>query len=221
MPTIVWQILFILLAYLFGAIPWGFIFGKMHGIDLREHGSKNIGATNAGRVLGKRYAVLVYILDAFKGALFVALFRYGVLPHEWCVLSPMFYGFLAVLGHTFPIYLKFKGGKAVSCGSGAAGAYCIWILLIALLTFFIVTKISKFVSLGSICAAIATLISTFTFSLVSGDFMSSLFTTPETKFWPLNLWYTVFTVLIIVIVLIRHKSNIVRISKKEENKVSW
>ena len=224
MPTalnIVMKILFVLMSYLFGAIPWGFIFGKMHGIDLREHGSKNIGATNAGRVLGKKYAILVYILDAIKGALFVALFRYGALPHEWCVLSPMLYGFVAVIGHTFPIYLKFKGGKAVSCGSGAAGAYCFWILIIALLTFFIVTKISKFVSLGSLCAAVTTFISTLIFSIATGDIMKSLFEVPESKFWPLNLWYVIFTVLIILIVAIRHKSNIVRLSKKEENKVSW
>ena len=129
-------VLFLILSYLVGSSPWGFIFGKLHGIDLRTVGSKNIGATNTGRILGKKYAIFVYILDMLKGFIFVFLYRYKIIPAEWCILNPMLYGLFAVLGHTFPIYIGFKGGKSVSCGSGAIAGYFPYYLPVAIGIFF-------------------------------------------------------------------------------------
>ena len=81
---IIIKIIIMISAYLVGSIPWGLIIGKLKGVDVRNVGSKNIGATNTGRALGKKYAVLVYILDMLKGALFVALFKYNIIPTFNC-----------------------------------------------------------------------------------------------------------------------------------------
>src|SRR5690606_30741212 len=108
------QIGLLIFSYLLGSIPTGFLLGKMKGIDIREHGSKNIGATNTGRVLGMRYAVIAYIFDMLKGAVLVFLFRFEFIDPKYCLLHPLLYGLAACLGHTSSIYLKFKGGKAVA-----------------------------------------------------------------------------------------------------------
>ncbi len=214
------KVLFLFIAYVIGSIPFAFIVGKIKGIDIRQHGSHNIGATNAARVLGRQYFFLIYILDASKGALFVFLFRYDILPHEWCLLSPMLYGFVASLGHSFSIFLKFQGGKAVSCGSGAAGAYYLPALIIGISVFVIVLLITKYVSLGSLIASATLFVSTIFFSAFSGDFTTNLFTSPPVGKWPINLWYVTFTALIVILVFIRHKANIYRLSHNQERKVN-
>ena len=137
MPDLFFQLLFLILAYLIGSIPTGFLIGKSKGIDIRNHGSNNIGATNTARTLGKKYFILVIFLDGLKGFIFVFLFRFGILPHEWCLLSPVLYGISATLGHVFPIYLKFKGGKAVSTGAGVALGYSPIICIIGIIAFII------------------------------------------------------------------------------------
>ena len=118
------KILLLLTSYLLGSIPFGFIIGKIKGIDVRQVGSKNIGATNTGRALGMKYAVLCFFLDFLKGFIPTFLFRFGIISNEYMILTPALYGFLAILGHVFPIFLKFKGGKAVATGAGFASGYC-------------------------------------------------------------------------------------------------
>ena len=115
-------------AYLFGAIPFGYLVGRARGVNLFEQGSKNIGATNVGRVLGRPYAVLVFLLDFAKGALPVAV----IVPIASAVDSeaPVLFGStdwlrigaagVAFLGHLFPVYLGFRGGKGVATGAGVA-----------------------------------------------------------------------------------------------------
>lgn len=212
------KILFLVLAYFIGSIPYGYIFGKVKGIDIREHGSKNIGATNAGRVLGRKYFYLTFLLDSLKGFIVVFLFRFNILPHEWCLLSPMLYGFVSVIGHVFPIYLKFSGGKAVSCGAGAILGYSPLIFLIAVLSFIIVFLIKRIVSISSIIGATMALISCVTFSLIKHEFLQDVFTTPETNLWPLNIWFVIFSTLIVLVIFIRHKSNIQRLKNHTESK---
>ncbi len=213
------KITFIVLAYLIGSIPFGFLIGKIKGIDVRNVGSKNIGATNTGRALGKKYAVLVYVLDMLKGALLVALFRYNIIPAEYCVLNPMLYGLLACLGHTFPIFLKFKGGKSVSCGSGAAAAYFPPLLLIAAITFLISVICTKMVSIGSILGATLVFISSLTLSLVTNDFNLGLNGEQVNNVWPYNLWFVLITFIIVFIIITKHSSNIKRIIAGTENKI--
>lgn len=201
------QLTLLIAAYLLGSIPWGFVLGKMKGIDIREHGSKNIGATNTGRVLGRRYAVIAYVLDLFKGFIFVGLFTFHILDLSYCLFSPMVYGLAAVLGHTFPIYLKFKGGKAVATGGGVFLAYAPLLFLSIVAFFFIITFLFKYVSLGSLLSAFVTLISSFVLFLVFPVIYDWTF--------PLGIF------IIVLIIFIRHKSNIVRILHKEESKVKW
>lgn len=210
------KILFLIFAYLLGSIPFGFLFGKMKGVDIRTVGSKNIGATNTGRVLGTKYAIYVYLLDMIKGFIFVFLFRYKILSENWCLLNPMLYGFAAVLGHTFPIYLGFKGGKSVACGSGAVAGYCPILLPIAIIAFIITAYASKYVSLGSLVAAVVMFISTIVTSLIFKQFN---FSNASSSFYPYNLWFILFTFLILIVIFIRHSSNIKRLITGEENKV--
>ena len=218
MPNLFFQLLFLILAYLIGSIPTGFLIGKAKGIDIRNHGSNNIGATNTARTLGKKYFILVIFLDGLKGFIFVFLFRFGILPHEWCLLSPILYGISATLGHVFPIYLKFKGGKAVSTGAGVALGYSPIICLIGIIAFVITHLISKFVSLGSLVGASSILIASIIFSLTNGQFLTNLFDIPTSKIWPLNLWYVIGVFIIVLIIFIKHKSNIKRLAHNEENK---
>lgn len=207
------QVGLLILAYLLGSIPWGFVFGKFKGIDIRKHGSKNIGATNTGRLLGRKYAIITYILDALKGGLLVGLFIYGVIPLKYCLISPMLYGIAAVLGHTFPIYLGFKGGKAVATSGGVILAYSPLIFITGLPLFFIVTAIFKYVSLGSIITATYVLISSFVITFVYNGFVEMDQT--------INTYFPLGTLVMFLIIIIRHKTNIVRIYKHEESKVKW
>ncbi|MFA5542717.1 MAG: glycerol-3-phosphate 1-O-acyltransferase PlsY [Bacilli bacterium] len=207
------QIILLIIAYLLGSIPWGYVFGKFKGIDIRQHGSKNIGATNTGRLLGRKYAIITYVLDALKGGLIVSLFIYGVIPMEYCLLSPMLYGLAAVLGHTFPIYLGFKGGKAVATSGGVILAYSPLIFITGLPLFFIVTAIFKYVSLGSIITATYVLISSFVLTFINNGFVDVNQT--------INLYFPIGTLIMFLIIIIRHKTNIVRIYKHEESKVKW
>lgn len=213
------KILFLLLAYLLGSIPFGFIFGKMNGIDIRQVGSKNIGATNTGRALGLKYAILTYFCDMLKGAIIVFLFRFEIIPSTYCVLNPMLYGLLAVIGHTFPIYLKFKGGKSVACGSGVLGAYCPILLPIAIVIFFVVFLITKYVSLGSLIGALCMFIGTIIVTAIAGQFSFDN-VNPQGNLWAYNLYFIIFSFVIMAIIYIKHSSNIKRLINGNENKIN-
>ena len=218
MPDIFFQILFLIIAYLLGSIPTGYLIGKSKGIDIRTQGSNNIGATNTARVLGKKYFIIVIFLDGLKGFIFVFLFRFGFLPHEWCLLSPIIYGIASTLGHVFPIFLKFKGGKAVATGAGVAFGYSPIICLIGIIVFIITHLLTKYVSLGSIFGALSILITSIIFSILSNDITKNLFSIPSENKWPLNLWFIIGVALIVLIIIIKHKSNIKRLKNNEENK---
>lgn len=219
MPDLFYQILFLFIAYLIGSIPSGFLLGKAKGIDLREHGSKNIGATNAARILGKRYFYLILFLDGLKGFIFVFLFRYAILPHEWCLLSPMFYGVAAACGHVFPIYLKFKGGKAVSTSAGAILGYSPILFIIAIVVFVTVFLIKRYISLASLVATFSIFVTAFVISFSRKEFTTSLFSVPKTKLWPFNLWFIVGIIILAFFIFVRHRSNIKRLINNSESKM--
>lgn len=213
------KVLFLVLAFVIGSIPFGFIIGKMKGVDLRTVGSKNIGATNAGRILGKKYAVLTYILDMLKGAIIVLLFRFCIIPAKYCLINPMLYGLVAVIGHSFSLFLKFRGGKSVSCGCGAVAGYAPILLPIILIIFFIIKKLSKLVSLSSLVSAIFTFIIALAISLITGDFL--VMYSEELRFWPYNYVFLIFVFLIVIVVYIKHWSNIKRLLKHEEKPINY
>ena len=154
--------IFILLAacsYLLGSIPNGYLAGRLAGVDVRDHGSGNIGATNVLRALGKTYGVAVFILDALKGFAAVWLAtticaRY-LTAHEFSDWCGIFGALFSVLGHTFPVWLKFRGGKGVATSAGAMLALAPIPTLVGLFIWIIVFEVTRYVSVASIAAAVA------------------------------------------------------------------
>ncbi|HDT6378207.1 TPA: glycerol-3-phosphate 1-O-acyltransferase PlsY [Staphylococcus aureus] len=198
-------IVMLLLSYLIGAFPSGFVIGKLFfKKDIRQFGSGNTGATNSFRVLGRPAGFLVTFLDIFKG--FITVFFPLWLPvHSDGPISTFFtngliVGLFAILGHVYPVYLKFQGGKAVATSAGVVLGVNPILLLILAIIFFIVLKIFKYVSLASIVAAICCVIG----SLIIQDYI-----------------LLVVSFLVSIILIIRHRSNIARIFRGEEPKIKW
>ncbi|HDC6135015.1 TPA: glycerol-3-phosphate 1-O-acyltransferase PlsY [Staphylococcus aureus] len=198
-------IVILLLSYLIGAFPSGFVIGKLFfKKDIRQFGSGNTGATNSFRVLGRPAGFLVTFLDIFKG--FITVFFPLWLPvHADGPISTFFtngliVGLFAILGHVYPVYLKFQGGKAVATSAGVVLGVNPILLLILAIIFFIVLKIFKYVSLASIVAAICCVIG----SLIIQDYI-----------------LLVVSFLVSIILIIRHHSNIARIFRGEEPKIKW
>ncbi|HDP2816334.1 TPA: glycerol-3-phosphate 1-O-acyltransferase PlsY [Staphylococcus aureus] len=198
-------IVMLLLSYLIGAFPSGFVIGKLFfKKDIRQFGSGNTGATNSFRVLGRPAGFLVTFLDIFKG--FITVFFPLWLPvHADGPISTFFtngliVGLFAILGHVYPVYLKFQGGKAVATSAGVVLGVNPILLLILVIIFFIVLKIFKYVSLASIVAAICCVIG----SLIIQDYI-----------------LLVVSFLVSIILIIRHRSNIARIFRGEEPKIKW
>lgn len=184
------------LSYLVGSIPTGLWLGlRFRGIDIRKEGSGNIGATNTLRVLGKPFGAVALAVDVFKGWLPVVLFS---LLNPWPFL-PICCGLAAILGHTFSLFVRFKGGKGVATSAGAFLGLAPSPMLIAGGVFFIVVAITRMVSLGSICAAITAAITVF--------------------FFPVTPAVRLVAVLVAVLIVIRHHSNIRRILNKEESRL--
>ncbi len=190
-------------SYLIGAIPFGFIIGKCFHKDIRKEGSGNIGATNVTRVIGKWWGRLCFFLDFLKGwgPVFAASCYFSTPETAAPGILLLTAGAAAILGHMFPIYLKFKGGKGISTAAGVALALSGWALLIALLVWATTFFISRYVSLASILAAVALPLATV----------------------GLNLWYKpvpcsiqIFFGVIAVVAIYKHRSNIVRLKNGTE-----
>ena len=188
--------LLILLAYLIGSIPSGLIVGKLaKGIDIREHGSGNLGATNAFRTLGVKAGSVVIAGDILKGTLATAL---PFLMHV--DIHPLLAGVFAVLGHVFPIFAKFKGGKAVATSGGVLLFYAPLLFITMVAVFFIFLYLTKFVSLSSMLTGIYTVIYSF---------------------FVHDTYLLIVVTLLTIFVIYRHRANIKRIINKTEPKVKW
>ena len=200
-------------AYLLGAIPFAQIIAKTHGKDLRTIGSGNIGATNLGRALGKKWACLCFALDTIKGAapVLAATAFFASPPTTNQLIAALITGLAAILGHIFPIYLNFKGGKGVATSFGVAlGLWPYYTLcsIFALAVWAVAVLICRYVSLASIIAAISFPIA----------FVTAIVIIPKWNFshlWPL----LAAAVLIPLLVVIRHKENLKRIADGTENKI--
>jgi acyl phosphate:glycerol-3-phosphate acyltransferase len=141
----------LVLSYLVGSIPTSFVAARVFkGIDLRQQGSRNLGATNVYRVLGWKYAIPVGLFDAAKGAIPVWLFgpRVPEVP-----LFPLYCGLAAVIGHVFSVFVGFKGGKGVATASGVVLAIAPWALLAVLVVWAVLVWLTGYVSVGSVVAA--------------------------------------------------------------------
>jgi glycerol-3-phosphate acyltransferase PlsY len=194
-------IIFLVIAYFMGSIPNGVIIGKkFKGIDIREHGSKNSGATNAYRVLGKTYGIIVLLLDALKGWLPIFLADISGVSGWHLILV----GLLAIVGHTLSPFLKFKGGKGVATSLGVFLYLVPHIVGILVTVFVVVVATTKYVSLGSVLAA-----GLFPILVL---FMPIK---PELGKW--NMFG--FSLVIGLFVIFKHKSNIKRLLEGTENKI--
>lgn len=186
----------IVLAYLLGSIPSGLIIGKVfYGVDIREHGSGNLGGTNTFRTLGFKAGMAVTIADILKGTAAVLLLL--IIDGD---IHPLMAGIFAVIGHMYPIFAGFKGGKAVATSGGILLGYAPLMFIIMVLIFFICLFLTKYVSLASMLAAIAAVV----YSIVIWD-------------RPLIIVVS----LLAFFVIYRHRANIKRIMNKTEPKIKW
>ncbi len=200
-------------AYLFGSIPFGLIIAKAHGKDLRSIGSGNIGATNLSRALGKKWGYFCFCLDVLKGlvpmAAATSLYRSG--PNIAELFLWLIVGCAAVLGHIFPIYVKFRGGKGVATSFGVALGLWPYYTICSVIVFAIWTAVVllwRYISLASIVASIA-------FPIV---LILAIVLTPDWDFanlWPLLTAATAIPLTVIV----RHRENIKRLIAGTESKV--
>ena len=153
----------LLLAYLVGSIPSGLWIGKLfYGIDIREHGSGNLGGTNTFRTLGKKAGLIVTIMDVLKGTLATLL---PVLFGIDAELHPLITGTVAVVGHMFPVFAGFRGGKAVATSGGILLGYDPLLFVILVACFFVFLYLTRIVSLSSMLIAVVALI----YAMFSGD----------------------------------------------------
>lgn len=202
----------ILLCYLMGSVPFGYLVARaVKGIDIREHGSKNIGATNVGRVMGLKWFFVVFLLDFLKAAVPVSLLAYGIIPglmqEGWPHTGLAAIAGLSILiGNMFPVFLNFRGGKGAATGTGVMLPLAPIPLLVALSTFLIVFFATRYVSLGSILAAVGLIATQL------GIYRTDAFTGEAA---PVTWLCLVGAVLVIW----RHRSNIVRLMKGTENRI--
>ena len=193
--AVVW-ISWLLGAYLIGAIPFGFLIGKMRGVDVRTVGSKNIGATNVYRTVGHKWGFLAFFCDFLKGFL-PAYFALSLVPHPSSL--PVLVGLAAVIGHTLTVFMKFRGGKGVATAFGMMVALATYPALLAFAVFVVTVWISHYISLGSMLAAATLAVLVW--------------------FFPCLLAVRIIAVLVAVFVIVKHKSNIQRLMKGCENKI--
>ncbi len=205
--TYLYIFLLMLLSYFLGSIPSGLIIGKVFkNVDIRQYGSKNTGATNAIRVLGFKYGIWAFVFDSLKGALVILLVfiindpsLYLVSDYEINISS--LYGAAAVLGHVFPIYINFKGGKAVATSAGMIFAIEPWVAVGVIVFFLIMFLITRYVSLSSTTAASAVLV----------YFIIRVFIEHELFNLSTRIMDLVVVSLLAALIFIRHKANYKRL----------
>ena len=207
------RLLFLVAGYAFGCIQTSFILGKKQGVDIREHGSGNAGTTNALRVMGKKFAALVFIGD--MGKLFVAVLLMLLLfkgrGEELRLMIKLYTGMGVVLGHIFPFYMNFKGGKGVA-STGALILILDWrMALLGVVLFFGIALTTKLVSLASCVTGVCSWI-LFTILILGGHIAAgALFP------WEAILLFG----LMVLLVIVRHSENIKRLIEGRENKLKF
>jgi glycerol-3-phosphate acyltransferase PlsY len=204
-PPIVIYFVVALGAYLLGSIPTGFLVARAKGIDIRKAGSGNIGATNSMRVLGKPAGIFVLLVDVLKGFAAVAwlpililkIFSKTQIDLETLRIVA---GIFAVLGHNYPCWLKFKGGKGIATTAGVFLALAPWALLVALVVFILAVALTKYVSVGSIAAAIALPATVWILS-------------------PHNLFLNIVATVLGALAIFKHRKNMQRLMAGTENRL--
>lgn len=153
------HLLFCALGYLLGSVPFAFLMARLKGVDIRSVGSGNVGATNVFRSVSKTLGVLTFVADALKG--FIPAWVFPIFARrwwpdaQWGVAAGLLWGFAAVIGHTWPIFLKFKGGKGVATSAGVLLGVAPLAMTAGLVTWVVLFALTRYVSVASIGAAIA------------------------------------------------------------------
>jgi len=204
MPHVVswlWPVFF----YLVGSFPTGYLLGKSRGLDIRQHGSGNIGATNVGRVMGRNWGLFAFACDFLKGFLplyLVRILRFPDSGHWSVALLLVICGLAAILGHNYTPWLGFKGGKGIATSAGVLGALMPWVLAVALSLWIIATLITRTVSIGSILAA-------------------AVLAPAAAWFYPGNWIYFGLAVLAGGLAISRHRTNIQRLLAGTESRIEF
>lgn len=194
-----------LLGYLLGSVPWGLLIGFLNGVDIRTKGSKNIGSTNVTRILGGAWGKVCFALDFLKGYLGVilALWLANKMDYQVDSIAKIWGGAGALIGHIFPFWLRFKGGKGVATGAGVALALAFWPIILALLLWVFLEMKTHIVAIASLGAAAALAILSLLFHVCGWEDIG----------WPviILIW------IMVGIVFYRHKDNIQRLVAGKEN----
>ena len=207
MNTTLIYVLSVLVAYLVGSIPFGFLIGKMRGVDVRTVGSKNIGATNVYRTVGHKWGFLAFFCDFLKGLLPTIGAKVIADGSSDTALAylPLAVGVMTVAGHMWTCFMRFKGGKGIATGFGMLVALLPWLVLTAFGIFVVTVWISHYISLGSILAAAFLLVAVW-FPILENPGMD-------------NLPQCILVAFVAAFAIWKHKSNIQRLAKGCENKI--
>lgn len=192
-------------SYFVGGVPSGYLYVKfIFKKNIRDFGSGNIGSTNVMRVFGKKAGFTTFVFDFLKGFIVTLIARIYLEPN-----IAVFIGVMAIIGHIFPVYLKFKGGKGVATSAGVFLALCPAISFIAILIWYVISKTTKYVSLGSIIAVVS-------FPILM---IISKYAIPETSiFYEYNFCILLVVIVSVLLVIFTHRTNISRLLKGEESK---
>lgn len=207
------RIISIIIGYIFGLFETSYLYGKLKNVDIREHGSGNAGTTNALRTFGVMGGAITLIGDVLKSmaAILVAWLLFHDQYPDAVRLFMMYAGLGAILGHNFPFYLKFKGGKGIACTAGFILAFSLPMAPLCLVAFILTVAITKYVSLGSLIV-----MALFYMQLLIFGNMGWL----HVGYEYLNEIYILGAV-IVLLAVIRHRSNIVKLRNGTENKISF
>jgi len=207
-PVAGWMVLG-LAAYLAGSIPFGLLIGRFQGVDVRKVGSGNIGATNVFRTVGKRWGILTFVLDAAKGFIPAFFFprllaRWDMAPTgRWETLPGVLFMALALAGHTWPVWLRFRGGKGVATSAGALLGVAPLTMGVGLAIWTVTFVVSRYVSLASLFATVAVCVSAWVWERDRGLVIPVLLT------------------MMGVLVVVKHRANVRRLFQGTEHRIAF
>lgn len=204
--------------YIFGLLQTSYIYGRLNGIDIREHGSGNAGTTNALRVLGKKAGLIVFLGDFCKAiaATVIARIVMGHIYPDEMYLYIAYAGIGAVLGHNFPCYLKFRGGKGIAATAGIIVGFLDPVIMLSCLVVFVaVVALTRYVSLGSIIM-VTVFATEYTIFAMNGKYS---FNMDDTSSWYAMIESVIVVVVLAAMAIYRHRANIKRLINHEENKL--